>query len=109
KAVFLLPYRALVNEKYDLFQSAYAGRLGMRVVRCTGDYSDQTELFAHGKYEIAVLTYEMFLNLIVRRAWALNQVGLVVLDEAQFITDPMRGIVVELLLTCLLAARQRGI
>jgi replicative superfamily II helicase len=109
KAVFLLPYRALVNEKYDLFQSAYADRLGMRVVRCNGDYSDQTDLFVRGKYEIAVLTYEMFLSLIVRRGWALNQVGLVVLDEAQFITDPMRGIVVELLLTCLLAARQRGI
>ncbi len=109
KAVFLLPYRALVNEKYDLFQSAYGDRLGMRVVRCTGDYSDQTDLFVRGKYDITVLTYEMFLNMIVRRAWALNQIGLIVLDEAQFITDPMRGIVVELLLTCLLAARQRGI
>src|SRR5262249_9133934 len=39
----------------------------------------------------------------------LNQMGLVVLDEAQFITDPVRGITVELLLTHLLAARQRGV
>ena len=41
KAVFLLPYRALVNEKYEQFNSLYGG-LGMRVIRCTGDYSDQT-------------------------------------------------------------------
>ncbi len=109
KAVFLLPYRALVNEKYDLFLGVYGERLGMRVIRCTGDHTDETELFIRGKYEIAVLTYEMFLNLIVRKSWALNQIGLVVLDEAQFITDPMRGIVVELLLTYLLAARQRGV
>ena len=35
----------------------------------------------------------MFLNLILRNAGVLNQIGLVVLDEAQFITDPGRGIV----------------
>jgi len=28
KAVFLLPYRALVNEKYDLFSSVYGDNLG---------------------------------------------------------------------------------
>jgi helicase len=36
-------------------------------------------------------------------------VGLVVLDEAHFITDPSRGITVELLLTYLLSIRERGI
>src|SRR6185369_8087286 len=39
----------------------------------------------------------------------LHQLGLVVLDEAQFIADPKRGITVELLLTYLLAAREKGI
>ena len=42
RAVFLLPYRALVNEKYEQFDALY-GAAGMRVIRCTGDYSDQTE------------------------------------------------------------------
>jgi helicase len=109
KAVFLLPYRALVNEKYDLFMSNYSDKLGMRVIRCTGDHTDETDQFVRGRYEIAVLTYEMFLNLIVRNVGVLNQIGLVVLDEAQFITDPVRGIGVELLLTYLLAARQHGV
>lgn len=109
KAVFLLPYRALVNEKYDLFVGVYGEKLGMRVIRCTGDHTDETGQFVRGKYEIAVLTYEMFLNLVLRNAGVLNQIGLVVLDEAQFITDPGRGIVVELLLTHLLAARQQGV
>jgi helicase len=109
KAVFLLPYRALVNEKYDLFLSIYGEKLGMRIIRCSGDHTDETDQFVRGKYEIAVLTYEMFLNFVVRNVGVLNQIGLVVLDEAQFITDPVRGISVELLLTYLLAARQRGV
>jgi replicative superfamily II helicase len=108
KAVFLLPYRALVNEKHDQFLQTY-GSLGMRVIRCTGDYTDHTELLVRGKYDLALLTYEMFLSLAVSVPAILQQLGLVVLDEAQFITDPNRGITVELLLTHLVAARSSGI
>jgi helicase len=109
KAVFLFPYRALVNEKFDEFSRLYGDRLGMRVVRCTGDYTDQTPLLLRGKYDIALLTYEMFLNLTATNPAMLHSIGLVVVDEAQFITDPGRGIVVELLLTSLLSARERGV
>src|SRR6266567_6306679 len=109
KAVFLLPYRALVNEKYDQFYQLYEEKLGYRVIRCTGDYQDQNGAFIKGKYDIALLTYEMFLNLTVSMPFVLNSIGLVVLDEGQFITDPVRGITVELLLTHLLIARNRGI
>src|SRR5581483_7977831 len=48
-------------------------------------------------------------NLALNEPALVNQIGLVVLDEAQFITDPNRGITVELLLTYLLTARDRGI
>jgi replicative superfamily II helicase len=109
KAVFLLPYRALVNEKHEQFQHLYGDRLHMRVVRCTGDYLDQTADVIRGKYDLALLTYEMFLNLAVSNPSLMPAIGLVVLDEAQFITDPRRGISVELLLTYLLAIRERGI
>ena len=109
RAVFLFPYKALVNEKYDQFTHLYGETLGQRVVRCTGDYQDQTGPFVRGKYDLAVLTYEMFLNLSLANPAVLSQVGLVVVDEAQFITDPGRGITVELLLTNLLAARERGV
>lgn len=108
KAVFLLPYRALTNEKYEQFLRVYEQSLGMRVIRCCGDYTDQTDLFVRGRYDLALLTYEMFLNLVVNNASILSQLGLVVLDEAQFITDPTRGISVELLLTYLLTVKQRG-
>ena len=108
KAVFLLPYRALTNEKYEDFEALYGERLGMRVIRCTGGYSDDVSHFVKGKYDFAFLTYEMFLGLSVSVPASLHKIGLVVVDEAQFITDPTRGIAVELMLTNLLAARERG-
>ena len=109
KVVFLLPYRALVNEKYEDFEAIYAERLGLQVIRCCGDYLDQTEVFLKGKFDIAILTFEMFLALTVGHPPILHRLGLIVIDEAQFIGDSHRGISVELLLTYLRASRQWGI
>ena len=108
KTVFLLPYKALTNEKYDDFVSLYEQQLGLRVIRCTGDRTDTVPSFLRGKYDIALLTYEMFLNLIVSSPHVLGSLGLIVIDEAQFITDPARGINVELLLTYLTALRNKS-
>lgn len=108
KTVFLLPYRALVNEKYEDFSAGY-GPIGLRVIRCSGDFTDEAGLFLSGRYDIAFLTFEMFLALGVATPHVLKRLGLVVVDEAQFITDPTRGINVELLLTLLLAGKSQGI
>lgn len=108
RAVFVLPYRALVNEKYEEFVALYGEQMHLQVIRCTGDHQDQTSAFARGKYDIAILTYEMFLSLALSRRGAANHFGVVVLDEAQFITDPGRGIAVELLLTLMLGRRDAG-
>ena len=108
KAVFLLPYRALVNEKFEDFSARFAPA-GLRVVRCSGDASDGVGPVLSGRYDLGFFTYEMFLNLALASPRLLNQLGLVVLDEGQFITDPTRGITVELIFALLLRARQRGI
>jgi helicase len=109
KAVFLLPYKALVNEKFDEFSELYGEQLGLRVARCSGDYQDQTAAILKGKYDIAFFTYETFLGLALNSRNLLAQIGLVVLDEAQFLADRGRGITVELLLTHLISSRSRGI
>ncbi len=109
KAAFLLPYKALVNEKFEDFAALYGDRLGLRIARCSGDWQDQVGTVLRGKYDIAFFTYEKFLGMSVTSPSMLNQIGLVVLDEAQFITEPGRGMVVELLLTSLVSARKRGI
>lgn len=109
KVVFLLPYKALVNEKYEDFSALYGERIGLRVVRCSGDWQDQVGDVLRGKFDIAFFTYEKFLGMCVTFPHILHQLGLVVIDEAQFITDPHRGMTVELILTALLSARQRGV
>lgn len=109
KAVFLLPYKALANEKFDQFTDLYGGTLGMRVIRCTGDYGDSAAAFTAGRFDLALLTYEMFLGLLLTRPELLFSVGLVVVDEAHFISDPHRGITVELILAYLKSARLRGL
>jgi helicase len=65
--------------------------------------------FWGGRYDLGFFTYEIFLNLALGSPRLLNQLGLVVLDEGQFIADPNRGITVELIFALLLRARQRGI
>ena len=109
KAVFLLPYKALVNEKYEDFSALYGDQLRLRVARCSGDWQDRVGEVMRGKYDLAFFTYEKFLGMVLGAPHILNQVGLVVVDEAQFITEPDRGMVLELLLTYLLSTRARGI
>lgn len=109
RAVFLLPLKALVNEKYDDFRRMYGEQLGMRVVRCSGDYHDELSAFVSGKFDIALLTYEMFLGIALTNESLLNLLGLVVVDEVQYVSDASRGINVELLLTLLRAKRGIGI
>ena len=109
RAVFLLPFKALVNEKYEDFKALYGDRLGLRVIRCTGDHHDDVAAFVSGKFDIAILTYEMFLGTALTNEPLLNVLGLIVLDEAQFISDASRGINVELILTLLRAKRASGI
>jgi hypothetical protein len=103
KAAFLLPYRALVNEKFEEFSERYTPA-GLRVVRCSGDASDGVAPVLTGRYDLGFFTYETFLNLALVSPRLLTQLGIVVLDEAKFITDPNRGIIVELILTLLLAS-----
>jgi helicase len=109
KAVFLLPFKALVNEKFEDFSAIYGEQLHLRIARCSGDWQDQVGEVLRGKYDIAFFTNEKFLGLVLANPNILNQIGLVVLDEAQFITEADRGMAVELLLTYLLSARLRGI
>lgn len=108
KAAFLLPYRALVNEKYHQFSELY-GNAGIRVVRCNGDASDGIAPAMAGRYDIGFFTYETFLNMALNSQKLLHQLGVIIIDEAQFITDPTRGITVELILSLLLRSKEHGI
>ncbi|MPZ63584.1 MAG: DEAD/DEAH box helicase [Propionibacteriales bacterium] len=106
RAVVLLPLRALVNDKYAYLTDLDGEHL--EVVRATGEHSDQVGSIYQGQYDVALLTYEKFLNIITADPWVLRGISLVVVDEAQNISDSTRGANLELLLTLLRAGHSRG-
>ena len=108
RAVFLVPLKALAAEKHAEFKARYADTLGLRIIVCSGDSTDTVPEFMRGKYDLAILTYEMFLKLVLSSSTALLHVGTLVVDEAHTINDATRGITVELLLTLVVAARTNG-
>ena len=106
RAIMLLPMRALVNDKYDYMRQMYGDHL--TVVRATGEYSDEIGAIYSGQFDMALLTYEKFLNIVTGSPWVLRGVSLVVVDEAQNISDPARGPNLEFLLTLLRSGHARG-
>lgn len=107
RSVILLPLRALVNDKYEEFRSKY-NEYGLRIVRATGEISDDIRDILRGRFDIALLTYEKFANLLLGYPFILNNLGVVVVDEAQMLTDEGRGINLEFLLTLLRSQRAYG-
>jgi helicase len=108
RSYMLLPLRALVNDKYDDFTSKYA-TFGLRIIRSTGEISDDNDALLRGKFQIALLTYERFAALALTLPHIMRQVGVIVIDEVQMITDRNRGANLEFVLTLLKLQRLLGI
>jgi len=56
RALFLLPMRALVNDKYREFSRTY-GEYGLRIIRATGEVSDDIPDLMRGRYDLCLMTY----------------------------------------------------
>ncbi len=107
RAIFLLPMRALVNDKYAAFTSTY-GEFGIRTIRATGEIEDDIPDLMRGRYDICLMTNQKFAAMALAMPYLLDQVSVIVLDEAQMIADPNRGVVLEFLLTMLKVRAQGG-
>jgi len=107
RALFLMPLKALVNDKLRQFQRVYAP-FGIRTIEATGETDDIGPLL-RGQYDIALLTYEKFAAIALTHPYVLQQVGTIVVDEVQMIADAGRGANLEFLLTLLKMRRRDGI
>ncbi len=86
RAFYTAPVKALSNQKYrDLVEMHGDHRVGL----LTGDNS------INGDAPIVVMTTEVLRNMIYGRPGALDDLGLVVLDEVHFLQDTYRGPVWE--------------
>jgi len=105
RAVMLLPLKALVNDKYEYMSRVYGDEF--QIVRATGDNSDQVGAILAGQYDLALLTYEKFMNLVLGSPHIMQGLSVVVVDEIQTIGDQSRGKDLEFLLTLLRSGHGR--
>jgi helicase len=108
RALFLLPMKALVNDKYAEFTRKYES-FGLRTIRATGDINDDIPVLLKGQYDVCLMTYEKCAALALAQPHILNDVGTVVVDEVQMLVDPGRGANLEFLLTLIRARRRLGV
>lgn len=108
RAFFLLPLKSLVNDKHKYFTKVY-GPFGLRTIRATGEIADDIPELMRGRFDICLMTYEKFAALILANPHLLEQVGTIVVDEVQMVTDPNRGANLEFILTFLRVKQQQGV
>jgi len=95
KCLYLVPLRALANEKYTEFKKYE--QLGYRVGMTTGDYDSTDEWLEN--YDIIVSTNEKVDSLIRHHARWLSDLGLIVSDEVHLMNDLDRGATLEIVIT----------
>jgi helicase len=98
RVFYLVPQRALAEEKFREFRARY-GPIGLDVVVSSRDHREHDAQIRDRRFELAIVVFEKLRALLVSQPNLLADVGLVVVDELQMLTDPERGPTLELLLT----------
>ena len=106
RVIYLVPQKALAEEKFQEFQRRYRP-LGVRVVISTRDRKEYDRDIRRGRFHIAVIVFEKMHALLVSCPTLLRNIGLVVLDELQMLGDEFRGPALEILLTKVILAPDR--
>jgi helicase len=104
RTFYLVPLKALAEEKFQEFQEKYED-WGLRVAVSTRDRNEFDDELAY--YDLIVATYEKLNSLLVRQSKICEGMGVVIVDEIQYIGDQTRGINLEILLTKLTTLRDK--
>lgn len=97
KAIYIVPLKALANEKFKHFKKRYKQYLD--VALSIGDL-DSADPYLE-QYDLIVCTAEKLDSLIRHHAPWLSQVGTVIIDEIHLMNSPRRGPTLEILMTIL--------
>lgn len=106
RVIYLVPQKALAEEKYREFKRKYAP-FGIRIVISTRDRKEHDRAIHRGQFHIAIVVFEKFQALMVASPALLRNVGLAIIDEMQMIGDKTRGAGLEILLTKILLAESK--
>jgi len=98
KTIFLVPMKAIAEEKYSEFVRKYQ-EFGLRIAISTHDRTEFDDSILAGYFDIAIIIFEKMNTLLTQKLAVLNSCGLVVVDELQLLNDKSRGPSLEILLT----------
>jgi len=104
RVFYLVPTKALAEEKFEQFSEDYE-KAGIRTVISTHDRREFDDRIEEGTFHIGVIVYEKLQTLLVKNPRLITEVGLIVVDELQYISEEDRGASLEILLTQILLAR----
>ncbi|MBS3176786.1 DEAD/DEAH box helicase [Candidatus Woesearchaeota archaeon] len=97
KAIYIVPLKALANEKYKDFKKRYAGLF--KIAISIGD-TDSADTYL-SNYDFIICTSEKLDSLIRHHTPWLKSVAVVIVDEIHLLNDAGRGPTLEILLTLL--------
>lgn len=97
KAIYIVPLKALANEKYKEFKRKYSHLT--RIALSIGDIDSSDPYLSD--FDFIITTSEKFDSLIRHHAPWLNYVKTVIIDEIHLMTDVERGPTLEILITIL--------
>jgi len=103
KVVFLVPLKALAEERFAEFEEKYRP-LGIRTVISTRDRHEFDREIEMGEFDLGVIIYEKFNQMLLRNLDLLKSINLLVVDELQMLADESRGATLELLILKVLAS-----
>ena len=102
RAVYLVPTKALAEEKYSLWVHTY-GPLGVRIIISTRDRRGGDRNLVSGDFDVAISVPEKLRFLLSQSPQMARHIGCIVVDELQLVGDPNRGLCLEVLLAQLLS------
>ena len=104
KVIYLVPLKSIAEEKFSDFCQKYSG-LGIKVIISTGDRKEFDFDLERGNFDLAIVIYEKFNQLLVKNLDVVCMINLIVVDELQMIGDLSRGHTLELALTKILDSK----
>jgi helicase len=97
KAVYIVPLKALANEKYNDFKRKYSHLI--RIALSIGDFDSADSYLMD--YDLIITTCEKLDSLIRHNAPWISMVRVVIIDEIHLLNDFERGPTLEILITLL--------